>query len=72
MLKAIIVGVFHLKHMFMLPINIILSYRTPTPVGVGGVFLCRVFSIRNKCVLFALKKKHMGYLHFLSLMRIMY
>jgi hypothetical protein len=41
MLKAIIVGVFHLKHMFMLPINIILSFRTPTPVEVGGVFLCR-------------------------------
>ncbi len=43
-LKAIIVDVFHIKHMcfyIMLTINIIMSVRTPAPVGVGGVFLCR-------------------------------
>jgi hypothetical protein len=40
----------------MLVINIIMSFRTPTPVGVGGVFLCRALSIRNKCVLSCVKK----------------
>jgi hypothetical protein len=43
-LKAIIVDVFHIKHMcslYLASSNIIMSFRTPAPVGVGGVFLCR-------------------------------
>jgi hypothetical protein len=36
--------------------NTVFSCRTPAPVGVGGVFLCRVFYGINMCCL-ALKKK---------------
>jgi hypothetical protein len=58
-LIAIIVNASYIKQMclyILLVTNIIMLFRTPAPLGVGGVFLCRAQPIRNKWMFFALKK----------------
>jgi hypothetical protein len=58
MFKAIIVGAINLINICLINTcqNISLSFRTPAPVGAGGVVSCRAYIyVINQCF-FALKK----------------